>query len=139
MKQLKSIIVHDDVSFIEIRRGEGIEGGDTLVIGVEHPGANGAHESYYFLPPSALRLNRYRFRFGIIDVKLLVDNDLGPIGAKDSEELSEELLEKLKTEGKVALPLLGNRYPTVIVEAVYAEKGVNITVRVRKPRGEPVE
>ncbi len=76
MARLRSVIVHDDVSFIEIRRGEGIDGGDTIVVGVEHPGSEEPSEGYYFLPSSALRLNRYRLRLSVADIEVRVDPEI---------------------------------------------------------------
>ena len=132
MAKLRSVIVHDDVSFIEIRRGEGIDGGDTIVVGVEHPGSEEPSEGYYFLPSSALRLNRYRLRLSVADIEVRVDSEVAKmLGVEEAPEL---LARKLLQEGRLALPQIGGRYPSVVIELLYADKGAKMLVRLRAPR-----
>ena len=132
--RLKSLIVHDDVSFIEIRRGEGIEGGDTLVVGVEHGESAGQHEeasAYYFLPPSLMRLNRYRFRYPIVEVEVKVDKDI----VEKLNTSPEKLNEVIKREGRLTIPPIEGRRPRLVAEAVYVEKGVKLTIRLCSAEG----
>jgi hypothetical protein len=128
-------IVHDDVAFLEIRRGEGIDGGDTIVVGVEKLAQRQGREvgeGYFMLPPSAPRLNRYRIRMRISELEVVFADEARKqmsIAGVDVDALAEEL----KTSGRLALVPIEGRYPRVVIELKYGLEGCKVRILVSKP------
>jgi hypothetical protein len=125
--RLVSRIVHDNVAYLEIRRGEGIDGGDLLVVGTE----SSSEDATYFF--STERVNRYRLRFRVSRIDLTVDEELEKLLAREGFS-SAELRESIEREGRLALPSLeGGRYPRVELELVFEKGEGKLRIRVTKP------
>ncbi len=131
---LTARIIHDDVAYIEIRRGEGIDGGDTIVVAVERPQRERGVEGYYVLPLSMPRLNRYRMRMRVTDVEVLIDDEVRK--QLESQGVDpESLVEELKSSGRLAFVGLRGRYPRIVIELIYGADECKARIKVLPSAG----
>ena len=130
MRAFTSKISHDDVSYVELRRGEGIEGGDAIVVGVERPEENEVNP--FYTAYGLIRVNRYRLRYRIGEVKLVADEAVEQALEREGLTLSA-LREALLKTGRLAFPKIGGRYPKVVIEISYGPGTCTAKIRVSKP------
>jgi len=110
--KFESTIVHDNVVYVELARGEGVNGGDALVVGVQ-----------FFKPPPStqlhafkdfgVRVNKYRFSMHI--------ESLNIVGT--SEVVESKLGSRIRYSFSKAVK--------VLIKIKYSLNGVSITVLVR--------
>jgi len=110
--KFESTIVHENVVYVELARGEGVNGGDALVVGVQ-----------IFKPPPHLqehdfkdfgvRVNKYRFSMHI--------ESLNIVGT--SEVVESKLGNKIRYSFPKAVKTL--------IKIKYGLNGISITVLVR--------
>jgi len=108
----ESNIVHENVVYVELVRGEGLNGGDALVVGVQvfKPPSNAP--SYFRIEGFGVRVNKYRFSMHV--------ESLDVIGTSDVVEL------KLGNRIRYSFPK-----PTkTLIKVKYGSSGVSISVIV---------
>jgi len=109
----ESNIVHENVVYVELVRGEGLNGGDALVVGIQvfKPPSNAL--SYFSVEGFGVRVNKYRFSMHV--------ESLNIIGTSDIIEL------KLGNRIRYSFPK-----PTkALIRVKYSSSGVSISVIVR--------
>ncbi len=125
--KLVSRITHENVTHIEIRRGEGLEGGDQIIISTERN-----VDTTYMFPVETS--NRYRLRYRIEHVELTVEEEV----AKQLKEQGvpvEALSKMIKEEYRVFFPKLQDgSYPRVVLELVYDNDKGKLRIHVTKPQ-----
>lgn len=110
--KFESTIVHENVVYVELARGEGVNGGDALVVGVQ-----------IFKPPPhmqghgfrdfGVRINKYRFSMHV--------ESLNIVGT--SEVVESKLGSRIRYSFSKAVK--------VLIKIKYSLNGVSITVLVR--------
>ncbi len=120
------IITHNNVIFIEIRRGKGLYGGDALVITESYT----KNESYYYLyyAYEPYKLNMYKLPNKLIITSIEFDPKLALMyGIEKINKIRRELL----TEGKCKLePIEGEIYPNVVIKFKYNENPIRLKLYI---------
>ena len=119
-----SKIWHEDVVYIEVRRGEGIEGGDVINVGVE--AEQQGYTGYYMAPSVMQRINKYRLRCKVSWIEIQLDSEL-----KDYES------DIVVREGnRIAFNKIGDSHPTVLLILEHG-KECRLKIVVKKPKSLP--
>ncbi|MET1101706.1 MAG: hypothetical protein ABWW69_04430 [Pyrodictiaceae archaeon] len=75
-------IIHDNVSFLEVRRGEGIEGGDRIIVATS---LTSNKKDIIYFPPGEIQLHTYDLRLRIHEIMLGEGLQLEDNGADDTK------------------------------------------------------
>jgi len=108
----ESNIVHENVVYVELVRGEGVNGGDALIVGIQvfKPPSNAP--SHFLIEDFGIRVNKYRFSMHIESLNVIGTNEV--------------IESKLGNRIRYSFPK-----PTkILIRVKYSSNGVLITVIV---------
>jgi len=72
----ESIIAHENVVYVELVRGEGVNGGDALVVGIQAFKPSPNVPPHYLTKDFGIRLNKYRFSMHIESLNVIGTNEV---------------------------------------------------------------